>query len=218
VGIIAAVFLIIILVRTDAKKNRVTALTNALNKMSEIFLTQSGKTFEDTMGMGGDLLAGLAEVDRFSLFRNTVEDGDLYMSQICRWEKASGGMTMINDKFVHVAYKQIAPVWEQMFKEGKSLNGPARLMPERESALLSSLGTRSVFLAPIHINGEPWGFVLFEDQKKERSFARDLVETMQSAAFLFANAVMRAELEGQLASEREFTQKMIDAAPVALNI
>jgi PAS domain S-box-containing protein len=41
---------------------------------------------------------------------------------------------------------------------------------------------------------------------------------MKSAAFLFANAVMRTELEGQLASERDFTQKIIDAAPVGLNM
>jgi PAS domain-containing protein len=186
--------------------------------MSEIFLTQSGKTFDDTMGMGGELLAGMAEIDRFAILRNSVEDGNLYMSQIYRWEKTSGGTTKINDNFVHVAYGQIAPAWERMFKEGRSLNGPVRSMPEREAALLNSLGARSAFLAPIHINGAPWGFVLFEDHKKERAFNNDLAETMQSAAFLFANTVIRAELEGQLASERDFTQKIIDAAPMGLNI
>jgi hypothetical protein len=102
-GTAFAAFLIFILSSTDAKKNRVTALTNALNKMSEIFLTQGGKTFDDTMSMGGDLLATLAGVDRFSILYNTVEDEDLYMSQIYRWEKASGGTTKINDNFVHGA-------------------------------------------------------------------------------------------------------------------
>jgi GAF domain-containing protein len=105
-----------------------------------------------------------------------------------------------------------------MFIEGKSLNGPTRLMPEREAALLRGVGARSAFVAPIHISGTPWGFVLFEDHRKERTFDKNLSETMQSAAFLFANAVMRAELEGQLVSEKEYTQKIIDAAPVGLNI
>jgi PAS domain S-box-containing protein len=217
-GSAAAVFLIFMLVSTDNKKNKVTALTNALNKMSEIFITQSGKSFDDTMSMGGELIADIAEIDRLSILRNTVEDGDLYMSQVYRWEKASGGTTKINNNFVHVAYKQIAPVWERMFMEGKSLSGPARLMPEREAALLKSLGTLSAFLAPIYINGAPWGFVLFEDQKKERAFRNELAETMKSAAFLIANAIVRAELEDQIASERDFTQKIIDAAPIALNI
>jgi PAS domain S-box-containing protein len=214
----AAAFLVIILIGTDAKKNRVTMLTNTLNQMSEIFLTQGGRAFEETMNAGGDLLADMAKVDRFSILRNTVEDNALYMSQICRWEKTSGGMTTINDNFVHVAYRHIAPVWEQMFKEGKALNGPVRLMPEQESALLRGVGALSVFVAPIHINGTPWGFVLFEDHRKERFFDKNLSETMQSAAFLFANAVMRAELEDQIESERDFSQKMIDAAPIGLNI
>jgi PAS domain S-box-containing protein len=218
VGVIAALFLILILARTDAKKNRATALTNALNKMSEIFLTQSGKAFEDVMNAGGKLLADLAEVDRFSLLRNTVEDGSLYMSQIYRWEKASGGTTKPNNNFVHVAYRQIAPEWEHMFKEEKSFSGPVRLMPKRESVLLKGLGTRSAFVAPVHINGALWGFVLFEDQKKERVFDKNLAETMQSAAFLFANAVISAEFEARLASERDFTQELIDTAPVGMNV
>jgi PAS domain S-box-containing protein len=217
-GIIAATFLIFILARANTKKNRATTLTNVLNNMSEIFLTQSGRTLEDVMNEGSRMLTDLAEIDRFSLFRNTVEDGYLYMSQIYRWEKASGGTTKINDNYAHVAYRQIAPEWEQVFKEGKSLSGPVRLMPKRESALLNSLGTQAVFVAPIHIKDEPWGFVLFEDHKRERSFDDDLAETMQSAAFLFANAVISAEFETKLESERDFSQKMIDAAPIGVNM
>jgi PAS domain-containing protein len=217
-GMITAAFLIFTLFRTDAKVNRTSILTNTLNKMSEIFLTQSGKTFDDTMSMGGELLAGMADIDRFSLLRNSVEGDDLYMSQIYRWEKKSGGTTKVNDNFVHVPYKQIAPVWERLYKEGKSLKGPARLMPEHEAALCNSLGTLSAFLAPIYINSAPWGFILFEDQKKERVFDNDLAETMQSASFLFANTIVRAELEDQIAAERDFTQKIIDAAPMGVNI
>jgi PAS domain S-box-containing protein len=219
-GVAAAAFLIYVLASTDAKKNRVTALANALNKMSEIFLTQSGNAFEDTMSAGGRLLADLAEVDRFSLLRSSIEEDDtLYMSQIYRWEAALGGSTKPNEKFVHVPFRKVAPEWERMFREGgQTLNGPTRLMPEHEAALFKGIGARSAFVAPIHINGVPWGFVLFEDQKKERVFDKNLAETMQSAAFLFANAVARAELEDQLASERDFTQKIIDAAPIGLNI
>ena len=203
---------------TAKARKRSNDLASALNKMSEIFLTQGGETFEEMMNAGGKLLADLAEVDRFSLLRNTTEDDVLYMSQIYRWEKASGGTTKPNERFVHVAYRKVAPEWENMFKEGKSLNGPVSMMPEREAALSRSIGSRSSYVAPIHINGAPWGFVLFEDHKKERVFADDLTETLHSAAFMFVNAIMRSELESQLASERDFTQKLIDAAPIGLNI
>jgi PAS domain S-box-containing protein len=102
--------------------------------------------------------------------------------------------------------------------EGKSLSGPVRFLPDREAALFKSIGTQSAFASPIHINGTPWGFALFEDLKKERVFDDELSKNMQSAAFLFANAVVHAELEEQLASERNFTQKIFDAAPIGINI
>jgi PAS domain S-box-containing protein len=197
---------------------RSNELSNALNKMSEIFLTRSGISFQEMMSTGGKLLADLVEVDRFSLLRNTFEGGVLYMTQIYRWEKESGGTTKPNENFIHVAYKQIAPEWERMYRAGEALSGPARFMPEREAALLKGLGTLSAFAAPIHINEIPWGFVLFEDQKKERSFDDELSNTMRSAGFLFANAVISDELESTLVSERNFTQRLIDTAPIGINI
>ncbi|MDR0322735.1 MAG: PAS domain S-box protein, partial [Treponema sp.] len=218
IGAFSAAFLMLILARTDARKNRATALTYSLNKMSEIFLTHNGNNYDDVMGTGGKLLAELADIDRFAILRNSTEGGDLYMSQIYRWEKAMGGTTRVNDNFVHVPYKRVAPAWEQMFKEGKSLSGPVRLMPEREAALLDSLGDYSAFIAPIHIGGAPWGFVLYEDQKRERHFDKALEETMQSAAFLLANAVLSAEFETKLAAERDFTRNIIDSAPIGINI
>ncbi|MDR0321717.1 MAG: cache domain-containing protein, partial [Treponema sp.] len=84
-GAASAVFLILILASTDAKKNRATMLTNTLNKLSEMFLTQSGKSFGEAMSSSGELVAGLAKIDRFSLLRNSTTDGALFMSQIYRW-------------------------------------------------------------------------------------------------------------------------------------
>jgi PAS domain S-box-containing protein len=217
-GVAAAAFLIYMLARTDAKKNRATALTCALNKMSEIFLTPSGGAVEDTLSAGGRLLADLADLDRFSLFRNHQADGVLHMSQIYRWDKASGGTTKPDEAYINIAYANTVPTWEHLFQERKTVNGPVNQMPEREEATLTKGGVVTAFAAPIYINGGFWGFALFEDRLKKRVFAEDLAETMRSAAFLFANAVTRAELEARLASERDFTQNLLDAAPIGLNI
>jgi diguanylate cyclase (GGDEF)-like protein len=61
--------------------------------------------------------------------------------------------------------------------------------------VLLSFGIITVSVIPIHINNVFWGFALFGDTKNERYFEDDIIEMMRSAAFLFANAFIRAEVE-----------------------
>jgi len=68
-------------------------------------------------------------------------------------------------------------------------------MSDPEADTLKSFGLLSVAVIPIHINNAFWGFALFADTKKERSFEDDVIEMMRSAAFLFANAFIRGEAE-----------------------
>ena len=203
--------------KTQALK-RSKDLTDTLNKMAGVFLSQSGKSYEDMMTAGGRLLADLADLDRISVFRNFMVDGVLHGSQIYRWDRVSGGTSAPNRAFAGVTYAQMAPTWEYTFKLGNTVNYPVSKMPEREAATFSANGSLAVFAAPVHIDDAFWGFVLFEDRHKERVFDDDLAETMRSAAFLFSNAVMRAEMERDIICEKDLTRTLIDAAPVGLII
>ena len=193
-------------------------ITNTLNKMSVIFLSQSGTTFGEMMAAGIRLIADMMDLDRLSVWRNFSTDDGLHTSQVYRWERKSGGTTAPNAEMKDVTLKQMVPGWEKIFADNGMINGPARFMPEREAATLRSFGIVSALASPVYINNSFWGFVLFEDHSSERNFEKDYAELLRSAAFLLANTVIRAEMEQKIANANELNRTMIQAAPFGITI
>jgi signal transduction histidine kinase/DNA-binding response OmpR family regulator len=176
-------------------------MADVLNKTAVVFLSNSGKTFEDIMTTGMTPIADIAGLDRISVWRNSTIENILHTSQIYRWDRESGGTTEPTAGLTNVAYAKLAPRWEEMLPRGEYVNSPVRLLPE--APMLQSFGVVSAFIAPIFIGGVFWGFVLFEDREKERYFDSDHAEMMRTAALLCVNAVMRAEMEHNVAQANE---------------
>ena len=170
-------------------------ISGTLNKVSVIFLSENEKKVEDTMAAGVNLIANMAEIGRLILCRNHIVDDSLHASEVYRWDRDSGGTTEVTDTFVNVPYARLIPDWEEHLSEGNHINGPSKLMSESAAAALISWGVMTAAIIPIHINNAFWGFALFGDTKNERYFEDDIIEMLRSAAFLFANAYIRAEVD-----------------------
>ncbi|MDR2581344.1 MAG: response regulator [Fibromonadaceae bacterium] len=166
-------------------------MASTLNQAAEKFLLQKESSFEKTMTAGVKLIVDVLDIDRFSLWSNFVMSDGLYASQIYRWDKDSGGTTTPTVGLEAVAYSKLAPHWEELFKDGKTINSPVSLLPE--AATLKSFGVVSAYVTPLIINNEVWGFALFEDRHIERYFDEESTEMMRSAAFLCANTVIMNE-------------------------
>ncbi|MDR0442253.1 MAG: PAS domain-containing protein, partial [Treponema sp.] len=190
----------------------------ALNKMAVAFLSQSDTTFETLMTNEVRFITDIMNLDKVSVWRNFEKADGLHSSMIYRWNSEFGGTTEPPPVFKDVTYAQYAPSWEKMLSDGQSINGPSRLMPEREAATLAAFGAVSAFVTPIFFSNAFWGFVLFADGHNERYFDNESAEMMRSAAFLFANAVMRAEMEREIATAEERTKLMLDSSPLGCNI
>jgi len=173
-------------------------MANVLNKMAVKFLSQSHESFEEMMTEGVRLLADKLNLGRLSIWRNIPKHDSLHVSQIYRWDRESGGTTTPTAILEDVTYTQFAPSWESILSGGNAVNSPARLLPEPEASMLKGFGVISLFVTPVFLNNEFWGFVLFEDRQNERYFNDDMTETMRSAAFLCANTVIRADMEKEL--------------------
>jgi len=178
-------------------------MANMLNKMAVTFLSHIQESFESMMTEGIRHIADMLDLDRISIWRNFKKSDVLHSSQIYRWDRESGGTTVPTEFFKDVTYDQLAPRWESLLENGNTINSPARLLPESEAIMLKSFGVVSVFITPIFLNESFWGFVFFEDRLNERFFEDDLAEIMQSAAFLCANTVIRADMEKLLKSRLE---------------
>jgi len=199
----------------EALKRR-EKMAAALNRAAISFLSKSEETFEDTMTAGVKEIADVFNLDRFSIFRNTVMFDAVHVSQIYRWDRLAGGTTVPIKGLENVTYAEFAPRWEILLATGGTINSPVRLLPEAE--LLKSFGSVSAFVTPIFINNIFWGFALLEDRHNERFFEDDSVEMMRSAAFLCANIVISAEMERKIADANQFTRAVLDASPLGFTI
>jgi diguanylate cyclase (GGDEF)-like protein len=178
----------------EALKRR-EKMSDILNKVSVIFLSESKKIAEDTMAEGVRLIADMAQIDRLILCRNHIAADKLHVSEVYRWDRNSGGSTDVTDVFVDVPYALLIPDWEEYLSKGKHLNGPSKLMSESAALALISFKILSAAVIPIHVNNNFWGFALFGDTTIDRYFEDDIIEMLRSASFLFANAFIRAEVD-----------------------
>ncbi|MDR0469764.1 MAG: transporter substrate-binding domain-containing protein, partial [Peptococcaceae bacterium] len=170
-------------------------MTNALNEMSIVFLAQDDNSFEETMTAGVKLLADMIDLDSLSVWRNYAMPDGLYTSQVYRWGNDASGNMAPRPELQNVPLASLTLDWEKILVSEKVLNGPVRLMVA-PPVTFKRFGVVSALLTPLFFNNEYWGFVLFEDLHQERYFEN--IEFMRSAAFLYANAFIRSEMESQL--------------------
>jgi len=170
-------------------------ITNALNKASIIFLSENERQFTDIMHTGVSLIADMAKFDRLILYRNYTTNEKLYMSQVYRWDRDLGGSAELVDMHINVSYEQVLPNWETYLASGNFVNTPSRLLPEAERGILQEYGIVSVVQIPVFVANSFWGFAIFGDTHSERYFEADIIEMLHSAAFLFANAFIRVDMD-----------------------
>ncbi|MDR0474531.1 MAG: response regulator [Treponema sp.] len=191
-------------------------MMDMLNKVALKFLSQSNKSFEDTMTAGIREIADMFDLDRFSVWRNfTMPDG-LHGGQIYRWDRQTGGTTAPLKGLEDISYAKTVPRWEKLFAEGGIINSPVRFLPE--ASIFQPFSTKSVFIVPVYFDNAFWGLVFFEDHHNERFFDEDSIKVIRSAALLCANIVLRSDLERTLANANEFTRAILDASPLNFTV
>jgi len=194
-------------------------MKEVLNKTAITFLSQRKKPFAEMMEAGIGRIVDKVNIDTLSVWRNFAKEEGLNMAQIYRWDRDLGGSTTPADLFSDITYAKYAPSWERLFAYGGTINGPVRLMRERETAMiLKEIGIVSVFTMPVFIDNSLWGVVLYGDRENECHYDEDSAELMRSAAFLFANAVMHKEMEQTVAEVEGRIKLMLDTSPLCCQL
>ncbi|MCL2086656.1 MAG: response regulator [Oscillospiraceae bacterium] len=189
----------------------------ALNEAAVAFLSQSKKSFTDTMMGSVSPIADVTGLHRLSIWRNIEKPSGLYARQLYRWDRESGGTTTPQPLLQgDVPFSKLAPRWPEIFKNGDSINSPTKLLQEAE--MLKSFGVVSAYITPLFINGFLWGFGLFEDRKNERFFDENVSEILRSAGYLFANAIIRDEMEREVAKANARSKILLDKTPLCCQL
>ncbi len=185
----------------------------ALNKAAIILLSQNEENYDEKITEGAAIIAGIANIDRISLYQNIKENDVLYGSQIYRWRKETGSSLPVREELLKKPYAQFLPHWPEILATGRCINGPARLVPDAE--FVKQYDCAAVLAVPVIDKGGFWGLVLFENCSEELAYTDDEVEIMRSASFMLANALLRHEEAERARAADEHAKLMLEATPLS---
>ena len=187
----------------------------AVNSAANLLLNPEVKTFENALRQSMKIITETVNVDRMYIWKNHRIGDKLYCNQIYEW---SENVEPQQDKIftLGVSYSEYAPRWEKNLSKGKCINNLVRNMPIKEQELLLPQGIVSILVLPVFIKGQFWGFVGFDDCRNERVFTKGEESILNAASLLFANAVIRNEMQHKISEEYEFNQVLFESLPLGL--
>jgi diguanylate cyclase (GGDEF)-like protein len=169
-------------------------LSQLVNQVSAILFRSGGKAFEENLLRSMGVIAEAAGADRAYIWENHTRDGELYCSQIYEWSEGAEPQQG-KDLVEAVSYKEVLPEWLKTLSQGYCVNSLVSGLSASERELLSAQGILSILVVPIFLDGRFWGFVGFDDCHSERVFSDKEEAILRSASELFANALIRDNLE-----------------------
>ncbi|MDR2479318.1 MAG: response regulator [Treponema sp.] len=186
------------------EKTRQHILMKGVNDTAAILLTADIKNdFEETLNAGMETLARCVDTDHINIWKNQIIDGELFYNRIFSWATGDGGEDSKKLPPLSFAYRKTLPLWEPLLSQGQTINSILRTMPPEEFKLLAPFGIKSILVIPVFLQQQFWGFVSFDDCKKERTFLPEEVNILTSGSLLLANAVVRSGMTHSLIQARE---------------
>jgi len=183
--------------RTMELTSRREAYLRTIAQIAQVLLAT-----DDVFQVMPDVLARLGEVARVSrayVFENRFdEEGRLLMSQRFEWSDAETPSEMNNALLQDLPYSEAAPRWRDVLSTGVPVMGLVKDFPQSEREMLESQGIVSVLVLPIFVQDRWWGFIGFDDCKRERDWEEVDRDMLEVVAALIGTALDRQATEHSL--------------------
>jgi spermidine/putrescine transport system substrate-binding protein len=193
--------------KTRKMEKELEKLTGALINMSVKFLSDVHRPFNVILTEEARNLSEIVNIAKFSIWRHTPHpSGPAAITRIFKWEDTTGEVTEPDEERTDIPYANLFPGWEERFLRNEDINKPVGEFAAVTAAAFERIGVASVLATPIFINGELWGFVNYMDARAGRYFSADHVRFLRSSALLFANAIIRNEMEREISNAEELSR------------
>jgi len=167
-------------------------LLEVLTESAEMFLSSDSNDLEKALLSAMDLMGNAVGADRMYIWKNQVIDGKLRYEQQYEWPSDARGENISHTKTAFF-YIDTIPEWDDLFHAGKYVNGPVSSHSEAERMILSPAGVLSVLALPVFVQDKLWGFVSFDDRRREKTFSKDEVNILRSGSLFLTNAIVRRQ-------------------------
>ncbi|GHV49579.1 hypothetical protein FACS1894216_00130 [Synergistales bacterium] len=178
-------------------------LLRTVNNMAVELLTSEKAGFVATMRDSLRTMARRVDADRAYIWRNEIQDGKLCYIQVFEWSDGGRTDSLSVQDHTGFSYSETFPFWEEIFAKRQCVNGPVSSLSQAERDRLAPYGIKSILVIPVFLQDKFWGFVSFDDCRKERAFSKTEASILQSGSLLLANALTRNKVAAEL--DRQYT-------------
>lgn len=155
-----------------------------------------------------------AKADRAYIFENFWDEEDgLCTRQL--FESVGPGVPseIHNPELQHIPWEVMGiSRWSGLLGSGQYVAGLVRNFNDEERAQLEDQGIKSILMLPIHVEGQWYGLMGFDDIFEERVWNPGDLRLLQAVADMVGNYIERKRTEGELS---RFTQQLQIAAELA---
>ncbi|MCL2754113.1 MAG: ATP-binding protein [Oscillospiraceae bacterium] len=171
-------------------------LLRTVNQAAEILLTvhDEDAEFEIDLYTSMRQMAKTVDADRAYIWKNSIHRSrmgdDIRGTQLYEWLRE--GAPPQEDEFIqNISYRDNLPDWLEILSRGECVNGKTRDMRPETQKFLDGTGVTAVFVVPVFLKNEFWGFVGFDNCRNERTMSENEASILRSGCLLIGNAFLR---------------------------
>ena len=183
--------------RITDERRRIGNLLDIVNLIAVILLRSATDEFEHDLTQCMGMIAESVDVDRIYIWRNHTFGGDLRCTQIFEWSGAAEPQQG-KDFTIDASYRETVPNWEVILSCGDCISSLVCDMPPEEQAQLIPQGILSIFVMPVFVQEQFWGFIGYDNCHSEQVFSENEQAVLRSAGMIITYAILRHEVTRNL--------------------
>lgn len=171
------------------------AVMSAIHFAAECFLKET--RWENHIPAVLERMGRAADVSRVFVVMNYADAGGVIHSSLCyEWAAPHASPHINNPALQHVPLRKAGfGRWEENLSQGIPIHDAVENLPQKEQEFIRRLGSVSVAAIPIFVENQWWGFIMFDECRRERQWTRMELEAFYAAANIFGAAETRARTE-----------------------
>lgn len=181
------------------KSKKISKQKNILNSIAEAAEFLLEDSWENSTHDFLRKLGTSINVSRIQIFENTYNHKTNRLIPITRFHWYSESSPHHNIKNNLSAYEELnLSRWEETLSRGEIIYGNTDSFPNNERIFLNSINIRSLFILPIFVGNEWWGFISFDECKRDRTWDDEEIDALKTAAAVIGAAIKRTWDENKL--------------------